>query len=327
MTSRFSEGLVCGITISVLSVITGCGGDGGQDTALPAAPVAAPTSVSGTVAKGIVKQAKVLVCRIVNGIPETDATCAAGSTGSDGSFNVTLTDGFTGPAVVKVIAGATSAMLDETIGSYIPYDMTMRSVIPAVSSKSITYITPFSEMATSWTRTTGNDAAGITLAMGQLQQLISKSGVDLTIKPVIDLQINGSDPVMLGKQANMVKQLARVTMMAKRSPDVNDSSGGVHCNTPGTSTTQQIACATSAMSGAMTRGANAAAQSVSRIVPAMMAEEPTSVTMAIIKLDGTLTMEVADMTNAASIESAMRKAGMASSSVANNVRIMMLQMH
>jgi hypothetical protein len=324
MTSRLSAGLVFGITIAVLSAIAGCGGDGGQD---PALPVAAPTSVSGTVAKGIVKQARVLVCRIVNGVPETDATCAAGSTGSDGSFSVTLTDGFTGPAIVKVIASETSAMLDETTGSYIPYDMTMRSVIPAISSKSMTYITPFSEMATSWTGTTGNDAAGITLAMDQVQQLISKSGVDLMVKPVIDLQNSGSDPVMLGKQANLVKQLARVTMMAKRSPDVNDTSGGVHCNTPGTSTTQQIACAIGAMSGAMTRGANAAAQSFSRIVPAMMAEEPTSVTMAIIRPDGTLDMEVADMTQAASMETAMRNAGMASSSVASNVQIMMLQMH
>ena len=323
MTSRLSEGLVCGITFSVLSTIAGCGGGGGPDTALP---IAAPTSVSGTVAKGIVKQAKVLVCRIMNGVPETDATCAAGSTGTDGSFSVTLTDGFTGPAIVKVITSETSSMLDETIGSYIPYDMTMRSVIPAISSKSITYITPFSEMAANWTRTTGNDAAGITLAMDQVQQLISKSGVDLMAKPVIDLQNSGSDPVMLGKQANMVKQLARVTMMAKRSPGVDDSSGGVHCNTPGTSTTQQIACAIGAMSGAMTRGGNAAAQSFSRIVPAMMAEQPTSVTMAIIRPDGTLDMEVADMTDAASMESAMRNAGMPSSLAANNVQIMMLQM-
>jgi hypothetical protein len=323
MKLRFSEGLVYGATISVLSAIAGCGG-AGQD---PAFPLAAPTSVSGTVSKGIVKQAKVLVCRIVDGVLEADASCAAGSTGSDGSFSVTLTDGFTGPAIVKVIASETSAMLDETSGSYIPYDMTMRSVIPAISLKSMTYITPFSEMATSWTRTTGNDAAGITLAMGQVQQLISMSGVDLMAKPVIDLQTSGSDPVMLGKQANMIKQLARVTMMAKRSPDVNDSSGGVHCNTPGTSTTQQIACAVGAMSGAMTRGANAAAQSLSRIVPAMMAEQPTAVSMPVIRPDGTLDLEVADMSDAASMESAMRNAGMPSSLVASNVQIMMLQMH
>ena len=323
MKSRLSKGIARGITISVLSAITGCGGDGDLDTP---SPIAAPTSVSGTVAKGIVKQAKVLVCRIMNGVPETDATCAAGSTGSDGSFSVTLSDGFTGPAIVKAIPSEASWMLDETIGSYIPYDMTMRSVIPAISSKSIAYITPFSEMATSWTRTTGNDAAGITLAMGQVQQLLSRSGVDLMVKPMIDLQSSGSDPVMLGKQANMVKQLARVTMMAKRSPGVDDSSGGVHCNTAGTSTTQQIACAVDAMSGAMTRGSNAAAQSISRIVPAMMAEQPASVTMAIIRADGTLVMEVADMADAASMESAMRNAGMASSSVSNNVQIMMLQM-
>jgi hypothetical protein len=323
MKSRLSESSVYGITIVVLSALAGCGG-GGQETA---PPVAAPTSVSGTVSKGIVKQARVLVCRIVNGVPEADATCAAGSTGPDGSFSVVLTDGFTGPAIVKAIPGETSAMLDETIGSDVPYAMIMRSVIPAISSKSMTYITPFSEMAASWAGATGNEAAAITLAMGQVQQLISQSGVDLMTKPVIDLQNSGSDPVALGKQANMVKQLARVAMMAKRAPGVGDTSGGVHCNTPGTSTTQQIACAIGAMSGAMNRGANAAAQSISRIVPAMMAEEPTSVTMAVIRPDGALVMQVADMTQAASMETAMRNAGMESSSVANNVRIMMLQMH
>jgi hypothetical protein len=162
--------------------------------------------------------------------------------------------------------------------------------------------------------------------MKQVQQIISKSGVELMVKPVIDLQSDGSDPVMLGRQANMVKQLARVTMMAKRVPDVYDTSGGVHCNTPGTSTTQQLACVTLVMSMAMTRGANAAAQLFSRIVPAMLAENPTAVTMSIIRPDGSLGAEVADMTSAASMESAMRNAGMPPSLITNNVQIMMLQM-
>ena len=80
------------------------------------------------------------------------------------------------------------------------------------------------------------------------------------------------------------------------------------------------------MSMAMTRGANAAAQLFSRIVPAMLAENPTAVTMSIIRPDGSLGAEVADMTSAASMESAMRNAGMPPSLITNNVQIMMLQM-
>ena len=324
MKSRLNAHLVGGTTVSLLMALAGCGGSGDQATVLPPAT---PTSVSGIAAKGIVKQARVLVCRFANGTPEPDASCAVGVTALDGSFNVTLVDGFTGPAMVKVMTNTSSMMLDESTGVDIPYNMTMRSVVPAISLKTTTQVTPFSEMAASWAGTTGNDAAGITLAMGQVQQLIAKTGVDLTVKPVIDLQASGSDPVTLGKQANMVKQLARVTMMAKRVPDISDTSGGVHCNTTGTSTTQQLSCATAAMSLAMTRGGNAAAQAFSRIVPAMMVESPTSVTMVIVKPDGTLDMELADMTSAASMQAAMLKAGMAPEVVVGNVAIMMLQMH
>lgn len=182
MTSRLNTHLVGGTTISLLMALVGCGGGGDQSTGLPPA---APTSVSGIAAKGIVKQARVLVCRIANGAPESDASCALGVTSLDGSFNVTLADGFTGPAMVNVMTNTSSMMLDESTGIDIPYNMTMRSVVPAMSLKTITQVTPFSEMAASWAGTTGNDAAGITLAMGQVQQLIAMTGVDLTVKPVI----------------------------------------------------------------------------------------------------------------------------------------------
>lgn len=323
MKKRINTYLVSAISIAALITLAGCGGGDDQVTVPPAASL---TAVSGTAAKGIVKRAKVLVCRIVNGAPEPDASCALGATALDGAFNVTLDDGFTGPAVIKVMTNTSSTMLDETTGLEVPYDITMRSVVPAVSAATITYVTPFSEMAASLAGANGNDAVAINLANSQVQQLISLTGADLTIKPVIDLKNSGSDPVLLGKQANIVKQLARLTMTAKKSPDTVDTSGGVRCNTPGTSTSQQLACATEVMSRAMTRGANAAAFALSRIVPAIMSENPTSVTMAIIKPDGTLDLQSADMTSAASMQLAMQNAGMPTAVLVSNVQIMMLQM-
>ncbi len=318
------------ISVAALVALAGCGG-GDDPVVLP--PAIAPTMVSGTAAKGIVKRANVLVCRIVNGVPEPDATCAAGTTGVDGSFAVALKDAFTGPALVKVVTSDTSVMLDETSGGDIAYNMLMRSVVPAVSTATITYVTPFSEMAASLalfssvSNGTGLDALVINAATGGVQTLLSNlTAIDLAVKPVIDLKNNGSDPVLLGKQANMVKQLARLTMTAKRAPDTPDSSFGVHCNTPGTSASQQLACATNVMSSAMSRGGNFAAFAFSRIIPTIVAENPTSVAMAIIKADGTLNVQVADMTSAASMQSAMRNAGMPEASLVANVQIMMMQM-
>lgn len=330
MRSRFHARGVAAMAIATLMALAGCGG--GEDQ-VPAPPAVPPTAVSGTAAKGIVKRAKVLVCRIANGAPEPDASCATGITAADGSFAVTLVDGYTGPAMVKVMTSAASTMLDETTGADIAYDMTMRSVVPAVSAATITYVTPFSEMAASLAvastvaANTSIDALAINLAIGQVQTMLSNlTAIDLAVKPAIDLKNSGSDPVALGKQANIVKQLARLTMTAKRAPDSVDASGGVHCNTSGTSASQQLACATDAMSRAMSRGGNAAAFAFSRILPAIVSENPAAVTMAIIKPDGTLSLEVADMTSAASMQSAMQKAGMPAADVVSHVQIMMLQM-
>ena len=330
MRSRFNLHPIVGVFLAALTTIAGCGG---ADEQVAGPPPVLATAVSGTAAKGIVKRAKVLVCRIVNGAPELDSSCAAGVTGADGSFNVTLVDGFTGPAVVKVMSSAASTLLDETTGVDIAYDMTLRSLVPAVSATTISYVTPFSEMAASLAvasssaNNTGIDALAINLATGQVQTLLANLlAIDLTVKPVIDLKNSGSDPVALGKQANLVKQLARLTMTAKRAPDTFDTSGGVHCNTPGTSASQQLACAIDAMSRAMTRGGNVAAQTFSRILPAIMSQQPTAVAMAIIKSDGTLGVEMADMTSAVSMQLAMQRAGMPAAVLVSNVQIMMLQM-
>jgi hypothetical protein len=278
--------------------------------------------VTGTAAKGIVKQARVLVCRIVNGAPEADASCASGTTGADGSFSVMMSDGYTGPAMVKIMAGTGSMMSDETTGSDLPYNMTMRAVVPAVSGTTTVYVTPFSEMAASAVGTSAIDAGKINQAMATVQTLMSGFGVDLTVKPMMDLRNNGSDSAMLGRQSNMVKQLARVTLAARNAGTLTDASGTA-CNAAGTSAAQQIACATAVMSRIMTGVATTDASMAATMLAALNSQNPTSVTMPIMRVDGSLGMEMADMTSNASMQSAMQRAGMTVNSAANSVFVMM----
>src|SRR3972149_670690 len=125
--ARRKMNMITGMLLATVLALTGGGGSSPSATALPTATA---TSVSGTAAKGIVKQAKVLVCRIVNGVPEPDASCASTITGNDGSYGVSLGDGFNGPAMVKVMAGTASTMMDEKTGKEPPYNMTMPGVGP-----------------------------------------------------------------------------------------------------------------------------------------------------------------------------------------------------
>ena len=55
----------------------------------------------------------------------------------------------------------------------------------------------------------------------------------------------------------------------------------------------------------------------------MNAQNPTSVDMPIRKADGTMGMEIADMTSFTSMQAAMEKAGMAVTDAANTTNSMM----
>ena len=320
--NQYSRSLFIGAaSFAILVTLSACGGGGGGSGS--AAP---PTTVSGAAAKGIVKQARVLVCRIVNGTPESDASCASGTTGSDGSFSITMSDGFTGPAMIKVMAGTASMMSDETTGSDLPYNMSMRAVVPAVSTSTIVYVTPFSEMAAGALGTTAMDADRIRQAMATVQTLMTDFGIDLMVKPMMDLKSNGSDSAMLGRQANMVRQLARLTLVARNASSLTDSSGSA-CNAAGTTAAQQIACAVTAMTRVMTGPGTTDATMAASVLAALNSQNPTSVTMPIIRADGSLDMEMADMTSDASMQSAMQRAGMTTTAAANAVHVMMQGMH
>ena len=318
---------ITGMTLATVLVLGGCGGGGGGGSSPAAAsPAATSTSVSGTAAKGIIKHAKVLVCRIVNGVPQPDASCTSGTTGNDGSYDVTLSDGYTGPAMVKVMPGTASMMTDETTGTDVPYTMTMRAVVPAVGATTTVYVTPFSEMAASAVSTTTIDATTISQSIAAVQSAMATLGVDMSVMPMLDLKDNGSDSATLTLQSNMVKQLARVAMAAKYSNLLEDGSGAP-CNAAGTTTSQQFACAVTAMAGVMNSYVTADATKSANLLKALNDQSVTSVNMPILKANGTIDMVPADMTSAASMQTAMQNAGMTLTTAANTVHTMMGGMH
>ncbi len=307
-----------GIPLAGLLTLSACGGGGGGTSA------PTPTTLSGTAAKGLVNQGKVLVCRILNGLPEADANCASGTTGADGSFSVAMSDGYTGPALIKVMAGTNSTMIDETTGRPIAYNLTMRALVPAVSATTPVYVTPFSEMAASAVGNSGITAANMIQAMNEVQ---TSFGVDLSIKPMIDLKDDATDPTMLGKQANMVRQLTRVVMAARNASSLTDQNG-VACNAAGTTppaqiSSLQISCVMNAMAGVMTGVATTDPTRLSTVLAALNSQNVTAAYLPIVKADGTLVMDLTDMTSRASMQAAMQTAGLAGQSVAGTVTTMM----
>lgn len=312
---------ITGMALASALVMTGCGGGGGGSSA-----ASAPTTISGTAVKGIIKQAKVLGCRIINGAPESDASCASTTSGNDGAYSVTFSDGFTGPAMVKVMAGTSSTMMDETTGTDIPYSMTMRAVVPAVSSTTTVHVTPFSEMAASAVSTTTIDATTISQSIAAVQTLMTSLGIDMSVMPIVDIKNSGSNPAMLTMQSNMVKQLGRVAMAAKNSSLLKDANG-VACNAAGSTTSQQMACAVAAMAGVMNSYVTSDGTKAANMLAALNAQNVTNISMPILKADGTIVMAIVDMTSSMSMQSAMQNAGMPMSTAANTANAMMNGMH
>ena len=120
---------IYGLALATMFALSGCGGGGGGSSTSTSAASPTPTILGGIASKGIIKNGRVLVCRIVNGVPEADATCASVTTGDDGSYSVTFSDGYSGPAMVKIMAGTGSTMNAEMTGTDISYGMTRRAVV------------------------------------------------------------------------------------------------------------------------------------------------------------------------------------------------------
>ena len=290
-----------GAVILALAALAGCGGGGGGGTAMPA-----PTTVSGIAAKGIIMQARVLVCRIVNGVPEADISCAATVTGSDGSYHVTLSDGYAGPALIKVMAATNSTMLDETTGLPIPYGMTLRALVPAVSANTTAYVTPFSDMVAAALGNANIDADQIRLQITNVQTLMSSLGIDLSVGPLVDIRNNGANAALLGMQANMVKQLTRLMIAARTSTQLQAADGSA-CAAAGT-TSQQVACAVTAMDRLMTQSQNQT--QTTAILAALANQNVATVSLPIIDSSGNFTTVSVNIASAGAMQAAMQAAGL-----------------
>src|SRR5665811_524926 len=162
------------------------------------------------------------------------------------------------------------------------------------------------------------DATRIRQSIAAVESAMSALGLDMSVMPMVDLKDDGSDSAALTLQANMVKQLARVALAARNSNLLTDANG-VPCNAAGSTTSQQFACAVTAMAGVMDSYVTADTTKSANLLAALDAQNTGSVNMPILKADGTMGVELADMTSFVSMQSAMQNAGMAVNDAANTV--------
>ncbi len=213
--------------LSAAALLSACGGGGGGS----ASTTTTATTTEGFAAKGIIQNAKVYVCRITGGAVQADANCATGTTGEDGSYSVSLSDGWTGPVVVKIMpVTGVSKMLDETTGTYVDFSVTdgLRAVVAAAGTT--THVTPFSEIAAS--AAIDNAAAGSidTTAVNAANAMVqSNFGIDLSTKPVVDLKASSTDSDAMGKQIAMVQKLAQVVNASTTSGVLKDPTTNANC--------------------------------------------------------------------------------------------------
>ena len=111
-------------------------------------------------------------------------------------------------------------------------------------------------------------------------------------------------------------------MAAKNSSLLKDANG-VSCNTAGTTTSQQMACAVAAMSGVMNSYVTSDGTKVANMLAALNAQNATNISMPILKADGTIVMAIVNMTSFTSMQSTMQNAGMTVNTAANTANVMM----
>lgn len=176
---------LCGTSLIMAAVLTGCGGGGGGGST---AGSSTAVTISGSAIKGPLKNAKISVYRV-------DAKGAKGSllketsSSVDGSYSVVV-DGYSGPVIVEAtVVPGTTKMYDEATGADITpaAGFILRATVEAQAGKTIqAEINPFTEQATT-------AALGMTggLTLGNMakshKDLSDTLGFDpSTVKPEFD---------------------------------------------------------------------------------------------------------------------------------------------
>ena len=276
--------------LSAAALLSACGGGGGGS----ASTTTTATTTEGFAAKGIIQNAKVYVCRITGGAVQADANCATGTTGEDGSYSVSLSDGWTGPVVVKIMpVTGVSKMLDETTGTYVDFSVTdgLRAVVAAAGTT--THVTPFSEIAAS--AAIDNAAAGSidTTAVNAANAMVqSNFGIDLSTKPVVDLKDSSTDSDAMGKQIAMVQKLAQVVNASTTSGVLKDPTTNANC--------ASVACGIKAMK-AMANSTTSVKQSAGTTMANVFAAT-VDVNVPIRKADGKMVIKKINPSSSSDIE-------------------------
>lgn len=205
--------------LSVALLAAGCGGGGGGGgggDSSDDAPAASARSVSGTAAKGIIKNGVVQVYGLDAQGNKSSSPVVTGRTGADGSFTVSLPPEVL-LFVVEVSAADDTIMADEATGKDIamPRDLKLRNIV-ALEAGQTSFtgsVSPLTEMTA---RLAENAAGGLsTASIKQAKaEMISRIGFDPeSVKPV---NINSAEAAGLtGNERAQALILAGISKMAR----------------------------------------------------------------------------------------------------------------
>jgi hypothetical protein len=198
-----------------IASLVACGGGGGGTAA---APETFP--VTGTAAKGILKNADVQAYELVSGALVKYGT--ATTTDASGAFSLSLTK-TANPVIVSITTNASTKMLDETSivnGKFeevaAPKDLVLRTMVPDLTAAADAQANPFTEMAIAGALA-ATDASGAPVTLTKDVLLVSKEAVktQLGINPFALKAVDADNTTASAEQKKLMTLLTGVAKSAK----------------------------------------------------------------------------------------------------------------
>lgn len=198
-----------------IASLVACGGGGGGTAA---APETFP--VTGTAAKGILKNADVQAYELVAG--DLVKYGAATTTDASGAFSLSLTK-TTNPIIVSITTNSSTKMLDETSvvnGKFeevaAPKDLVLRTMVPDLTAAADAQANPFTEMAIAGALA-ATDASGAKVTLTKDVLLVSKEAVktQLGINPFALKAVDADNTTATVDQKKLMTLLTGVAKSAK----------------------------------------------------------------------------------------------------------------
>lgn len=222
------------LAIASLVACGGGGGGGGGTATVDTFPV------TGSAAKGILKNADVQAYEVVSG-----ALVKYGSpttTDASGEFALSLTK-TTNPLVIKITTNSKTTMLDETTitgGKFAevpaPSDLVLRTMVPDLTAAADAQANPFTEMAIAGALA-ATDASGAPVTLTKDVLLVSKEAVkiQLGINPFALKAVDADSTTASDDQKKLITLLTGVAKSAK-----DDSACSTTCQVTKLGTTATI---------------------------------------------------------------------------------------